>query len=113
VSLILPDLFGPELIGRLMKIVCELADDPQIGFCSRAKRLTAIGWNSVFPTVLWLAFAEIIENRSVIQNASVCELDPLFDIRIVRRLPDAWHFPNDGDERTGITRTEGSICDHC
>ena len=34
VSLILPDLFGPELIGRLVKILGKLADDPEIGFCS-------------------------------------------------------------------------------
>ena len=29
VSLILPDLFGPELIGRLVKVLGELADDPE------------------------------------------------------------------------------------
>ena len=57
---------------------------------------------TLFPTVLRLAFAEIIEDRSVIQNASVSVLDPVFDVGIFRRLLDTRHFSNDGDQRTGV-----------
>jgi hypothetical protein len=41
-SLILPDLFGPELVGRLVKILGELADDPEIGFCGTMGVITAL-----------------------------------------------------------------------
>jgi len=32
-SLILPDLLGLELVGRLVEIRRELADDADVGFC--------------------------------------------------------------------------------
>jgi len=32
-SLILPDLLGPQLVGRLVKMLRELTDDPNVGFC--------------------------------------------------------------------------------
>src|SRR3954470_10367982 len=52
--------------------------------------------------VLRPAFAEIIEERSVIQDASVSILDPLFRVGIFRRLLNARHLPDDGEQRTGI-----------
>jgi hypothetical protein len=32
-GLTLPDLLGAELVGRLVKVRRELADDPDVGFC--------------------------------------------------------------------------------
>jgi hypothetical protein len=41
-SLILPDLFGPELVGRLVKVLRELADDPDVGFCGTMRVITTL-----------------------------------------------------------------------
>jgi hypothetical protein len=41
-SLILPDLFGPQLVGRLVKIIGKLADDSEIGFCGTMGVITAL-----------------------------------------------------------------------
>jgi hypothetical protein len=43
-SLILPDLFGPELVGRLVKILGELADDSEIGFCGTMGVITTLSF---------------------------------------------------------------------
>jgi hypothetical protein len=48
-SLILPDLFGPELVGGLVKILGELADDPEIGFCGTMGVITALSFRAVRP----------------------------------------------------------------
>jgi hypothetical protein len=41
-GLILPDLLGPELVGRLVKVRRELADDPDVGFCGTMGVITAL-----------------------------------------------------------------------
>jgi hypothetical protein len=41
-SLILPDLLGPKLIRRLVKIRRELADDSDLGFCGTMGAITAL-----------------------------------------------------------------------
>ena len=38
------DLFGPELVGRQVKILGELADDPEIGFCGTMGVITALSF---------------------------------------------------------------------
>src|SRR3954453_7899002 len=52
--------------------------------------------------VLGPAFAEAVEERSVIQDASVSILDPLFRVGIFRRLLNTRHLPDDGEQHTGI-----------
>jgi hypothetical protein len=41
-GLILPDLLGPELVGRLVKIRRELADDSDVGFCGTMGVITTL-----------------------------------------------------------------------
>jgi hypothetical protein len=41
-GLILPDLLGPELVGRLVKVLRELADDPDVGFYGTMGVITAL-----------------------------------------------------------------------
>ena len=48
-SLILPDLFGPELIGRPVKVLRELADDPDVGFCGTMRVITTLSFRAVRP----------------------------------------------------------------
>ena len=41
-SLILSNLFGPELVRRLVKIRRELADDSDVGFCGTMGVITTL-----------------------------------------------------------------------
>jgi len=41
-GLILPDLLGPELVGRLVKIRRELVDDTDVGFCCTMGTITTL-----------------------------------------------------------------------
>jgi hypothetical protein len=41
-GLILPDLLGPELIGRLVKILGKVADDANVGFCGTMRVITSL-----------------------------------------------------------------------
>jgi len=41
-GLILPDLLGPELVGRLVKVLRKLADDPDGGFCGTMGVITTL-----------------------------------------------------------------------
>jgi hypothetical protein len=41
-GLILPNLLGSELVGRLVKIRRELADDSDVGFCGTMGAITAL-----------------------------------------------------------------------
>jgi hypothetical protein len=41
-GLILPDLLGPKLVRRLVKIRRELADDSDVGFCGTIGVITAL-----------------------------------------------------------------------
>jgi hypothetical protein len=40
--LILPDLLGSELVGRPVKVLGELADNPDVGFCGTMGVITAL-----------------------------------------------------------------------
>jgi hypothetical protein len=41
-SLILPNLLGPELVRWLVKMLRELADDANVGFCGTMRVITAL-----------------------------------------------------------------------
>jgi hypothetical protein len=41
-GLILPDLLGPELVRWLVKILRELADDADVGFCGTMGIITTL-----------------------------------------------------------------------
>jgi hypothetical protein len=41
-SLILSDLFGAELVGRLVEVFSELADDADVGSCGTMRVITTL-----------------------------------------------------------------------
>jgi hypothetical protein len=41
-GLILPDLLGPKLVRRLVKILRKIADDANVGFCGTMGVITAL-----------------------------------------------------------------------
>jgi len=43
-SLILPDLLGPELVRWLVKILRKIADDANVGFCGTMGVITALSF---------------------------------------------------------------------
>ena len=72
------------------------------GAISQPSMVGALNFRPVLAVLKRRAFAEVIEDRRVIKNAAVSVLDPLPAVGYLPRLLDAWHFPNDGNQGTGV-----------
>ena len=48
VRLVLANLLRSELVGRLMKMLGEVTDDPDVGFCGTIRVITALSSSSIF-----------------------------------------------------------------